>query len=64
MTNDLYIDGLKKGVALLKKFTKFEILLKNDSVDIYAHYTLKQLYLFKNFEVISLKRKELKHGRD
>ena len=41
MTNDLYIDGIKKRVALLKKFTKFEILLKNDSVDTYAHYAFK-----------------------
>jgi hypothetical protein len=35
VTNDLYVDQIKKQVGLLKKFTKFEIQMKNDAVKPY-----------------------------
>lgn len=36
ISNDLYIDNLKKQVSLLKKFTKFELQLKNQNIEQFA----------------------------
>jgi hypothetical protein len=35
-SQDLYIDNLKKQVMLLKKFTKFDLQMKNKNVDSFA----------------------------
>lgn len=35
-SQDLYIDSLKKQVMLLKKFTKFDLQMKNKSIDSFA----------------------------